>query len=211
MAARSSTSRRPAPPSTGRVPPRPTSSERGRSRVAARISSPSPRLDARSGSSSAGASRAARSPPPTRPPRCRPAAAASARRLGRPSASGTSSVAPLAAERGFEHVRRPVAAVRDGQRVASAPAAAKPGGERGRGLDGRQDALEASRRRERARARHRARLLDGSSVSPLASRHPSLAASRTRGPRAPGTAGRRRCRPRPRSPAGRCRTRTRFA
>ena len=92
---RLTTSRRPAPPSTVALPPRPTRSAAGAARSAASTSSPNPRLDATSGSRS----RAAR--------RGRPIAAA-ASTTARPSGSSSQRAEPA----GRADPRRPRSASR---------------------------------------------------------------------------------------------------
>ena len=143
-----STSSKPEPPSTFAVPPSPTYSSRGF--PTARMSSPSPRLEAANGSSRRGSSGIASAASST--------AVSSARTSqrairGSPNASETSASrqSPPSAECSTSSVPSP--AVRNRELVHFGPRAQSLGQRSGR-LTRRQDAFEASRTGERARARH---------------------------------------------------------
>ena len=186
---------RPRPPSTVAVPPRQTSSASAPSSIAAWSSSPSPRLDARSGSRSSGA---------TRPSPIASAASTTAvpsgehepPRLDRPPervGDGRASATRRRA-RTQEHGRpSPRRRRRPAPRRLSA-CAPEPSAERGGRLGRRQDALEARRSGD---ARARCRRADGHALAlellveellgllGLVGLH-AASAPRTRSPRARG-------------------------
>ena len=147
---RATTSRSPAPASIVAVPPRrraaPAAAARRR-----RTQLAEPRLEAASGSSRAGSSGIASAASTTAVPSGR---ASQRARRGAPNASRPP---PRASRRRArrEHVGRPLAAVGHRQLVRVDAGQREPLGERPRRPDGAEDALEASRTRERARTRHR--------------------------------------------------------
>ena len=182
-----SASSAPAPPSVVAEPPTVTITVAAPASTAAAISSPVPRVDAAQASRSRlGDERAARSPAPSpRPPCARPSSSANAR-LDRAAerVADTVTRAELAAERGHQHVHRPLAAVGHRQLLRLAP----------RGAQARRRSRAAtSARRERALEAVRARPSAGATRVTLKAPRGTLARPRRRAPRTRSARARPSC------------------